>query len=335
MRGLGALAEPLASLGLGLAAAALVLLASGYDPLLSISVMLSHGFSDPAYLLARATPLVATGLAFSLPMVAGLFNIGGEGQLYLGALAAIVATQLAPTPAAALAAGAAAGAALGAAIGLLRARFGVNEVVSSIMLNWTAYYVVLFLVTNYLYDPAIPHQSVPVPEGARLPALGPLPLGFVVAAAAAAAGYVLLYGTRLGYEMRVAGYSELTARYAGVDPASTALRAMVLGGAFGGAGGALTVTTVVPYIDSTMTGLFGLGFTGIAVALLARLNPLAVVPAAVLVSGLTIGGQMVELIVGAPPELVDAAVGVIIIGLAVPYAYRMLAYMVRARLVRW
>jgi simple sugar transport system permease protein len=329
-----ALFEPAASLAVGLAAASLVLLVAGYEPSASIYVLFSEGFRDPTYLLERATPLVATALAFAIPMLAGLFNIGGEGQLYLGALAAIVVSQVAANPVIVLGVSTLAGASLGALIGLLRVRYGVNEVVSSIMLNWIMYYTVLYLVTNHLYDPSIPHQSLPVPEAGRLPRIAWLPVGFLVAILVSLFAYILVHGTRVGYEIRVTGYSEATARYAGVDPALTALKAMTIGGAFGGLGGGLTVATVVPYIDSTMSGLFGLGFSGIGVALLARLNPLAITLSAVFVSGLVIGGQMVELITGVPPELVDATVGAIIISLALPYAYRMLVYHVKARMVR-
>ncbi len=330
MKRLQPLAETLASLAIGLAAASLMLGLTGYDPVRSLTILFTQGFSDPGYLLARATPLVATSLAFAIPMLAGLFNIGGEGQMYAGALAALVVGLALPNPLAAAAAAAAAGASLGLAIGVLRAYLGVNEVVSSIMVNWTMYYTVLFLVTNYLYDPAIPHQSLPLPEQAMLPDLGPLPLGFLAAVAASIAAHILVYGSRVGYEIRVAGYSEYTARYAGINPRRVVAVSMAVGGGFGGLAGWLALATIVPYIDSTMSGLLGLGFTGIGVALLARLNPLAVIIASILVSGLTIGGQMVELLVGAPPELVDATVGVIIIGLALPYAYRMLVYRVRA-----
>ncbi len=324
------LVEVIMSLTMGFAVASIVLAYLGYDPIRVFTVMFSYGFSDALYLLQRSTPLIGTALAFAIPLYAGLFNIGGEGSLYLGALLALVASRLAPNPLTPLLAGAVGGAAIGWVIGFLRSRYGVNEVVSSIMVNWILYYTVLYLVTNILYDPSIPHQSLPLPPEARLPELGPIPVGFLAAVLAAYVAYFIVYETSLGYSLRVVGYSQETARYAGIDPRPVLTLSMVIGNAFAGIAGALLLQTVVPYIDSTMSGLFGLGFNGIGVALLGRLNPFGIILASLFVSGLIIGGEMVELLTGAPPEIVDLVIGVIVIGLALSYAYRMLMHTIRA-----
>ncbi len=322
------LAEVLISLAIGLLASSPLLALFGFNPLEYFKVLFTEGFSDPSYLLERATPLIATALAFAIPLYTGLFNIGAEGQLYLGALAALLASIYTGSPVPALIAAAAAGAALGLLVAALRVYRGVNEVVSTIMLNWTIYYVMLYLLTNYLYNPQVPHESLPVPPVARIGRIA----AFMLAALLAAASYVIVYRSRLGYEMRITGYSFLTARYAGVEPRRVMINAMVIGAAIAGIGGALQVLGIRPSIDVMLSSLYGLGFEGIGVALLARLNPLAMIASALFLAGLYIGGQFAEAELGTPPQLTDATIGIIIIALAAPYAYRLVAWYLRNRL---
>ncbi len=327
------LLETLAAAAVGVAAAGLVLLAYGAPVAEGLRLLLLGAWGYPSYLLGRAAPLVLTGLAFALPLHAGLFNIGGEGAAYLGALAALAASLaagglLGPLPG--LAAGAAAGAALGLLIAVLRTRLGVNEVVSSIMLNWTLYYMTIYTIVVALADPLYPQQSLPTPPDARLPG-GP-PAAFTLAALAALAGHVWLHLTRQGYAARVTGYSEKTSLYAGLDPRRAREAAMLLAGAAAGLAGATIVQALPTYsIDVALSSLYGTGFTGISVALLARNQPLATPPAALFIASLVIGGQLMEEGIGTPPELADLVTGVIVAALAAPHALHTLPRLITRR----
>lgn len=324
------------SLIVGFGLSLIILTLFNYPALECISTMLTAGFTDINYLLNRATPLVATGIAFAIPMLAGLFNIGSEGQLYIGTLTALVIAWLTANPILALLGGVGAGAGVGAFIGFLKAYRDVNEVVTSIMVNWILYYFTIFTLTYYLFDPAIPHQSVPVPPSAQLSVIdlgiGSVGIAFVIVTLSAIAAHVILYRSTLGYAVRVVGYSLKTAMYAGIDPRRVQVVAMALGGAFAGLGGALYLQGYIHVVDVTMSAIFGLGFTGIGVALLGRANPLGIVLASIFVSGLAIGGQIMELQTGAPPEVADIILGLVITALAVPYAYRTIVAMVRIRM---
>lgn len=306
------------SIVIGFVIAFLILQVLGYSPLASLSVMMGYGYRDLPYLIRRASPLIASGLAFAIPMYSGLFNIGSEGQIYLGALTALLTSYFTGNPAVSALAGFSAGALLGAVIGILRVHRNVNEVVSSIMINWVLYYMILWSVTQLLQDPSIPYQSRPVPPAAQIGTLS----AFIVALAVSILAYFLMFMSDLGYEMRVVGQSLSAARYAGIDPAKAVISSMIVGGGIAGLGGAIHVLSVVPYIDSTMTGLYGIGFTGIGAAMIGRNNPIGIVLSSMFITGLIIGGQFMELRTGAPPELSDIIIAIFIISLSIPYAYR-------------
>jgi len=311
------LLESILALLVGFIGGALALTAFGYNAIESLQVMLVYGFSDIEYLLLKSAPLMLTALAFLIPLKAGLFNIGGEGQAYAGAIAAIFMSRFGFYIA--IPAGAIAGCIIGLLIGLLRAYRGVNEVVSSIMFNWTLYYLSLFALSRYLYDPVYTHQSV------RVDRMLSLPETIIIALVTVTLAFMLLYNTELGYKIRVTGSSLSVARYAGLNVNVVTLQSMAIGGLFGGLAGSLQVYGVTGVVDTTLSTLYGLGFLGIGVALIGRSSPLAVIPASILVSGLIIGGQWMELRFRIAPELADVVVGIVILSLSVPYAYRVIA----------
>ena len=327
--------EILVSAIIGFSIGALVLYVLGFDPAKIYSILFTKGLSNPNYLLSKSTPIMLTGLAFAIPMLAGVFNIGGEGQLYIGALVSLVVVISTHNPVLGILAGMVAGAALGTFKAALKVYRGVNEVIAAIMLNWVMYFLILYLLTERLYNPKIPHESIPVPEDARLGKI-PTPLGdirliFFIAVIASLIIYYILYYTNIGYLLRVAGLSPKTAKYAGFNPNLAIIYSMALGGAMAGLGGALLLIGYVYSIDTTMSTLFGLGFMGIGVALLGRNNPVGIIFSAIFFSMLIIGGEMIELLAGAPPELADTLTGVIVIALALPYTYRMLISYMRIR----
>ncbi|MCS7102395.1 MAG: ABC transporter permease [Candidatus Korarchaeum sp.] len=307
----------------------LMLAVMGYDASRVFEIVLSDGLRNTSYLMIRSAPLVLTALAFSIPSLTGVFNIGGEGQFYIGALLSLVIAYLSESSLLALAAGCASGGLLALVIGLIRVKRGVNEVVTSIMFNWIAYFLLAYSVTTQLYDPMMPYQSVSVPKTARIERLtiGPVsvPLIFLIAVLTSLVMYFLIFHSGLGYEMRVVGSSLKSARYAGFSPERAILISLALGGAMSGLGGGLLVLGHTHAIDSTMSGLYGMGFAGIGAGLLGRNNPLGIVLSSLFLSLLIIGGGAAELRAGVPTELADVLIGIIVIVLSAPYLVRLIA----------
>ncbi|RLF90964.1 ABC transporter permease [Thermococci archaeon] len=313
------------SLLIAFATGALVLAILGFNPGEVYSVLFKYGYSNLNYLLSKSAPYIMAGLAFSIPAIAGVFNIGGESQLYVGAFLGLLTAYYTGNPILALIVGALAGGALALFIALLRVYRGINEVITAIMVNWIFYYLLAYLIAGKFYNPQYSHESVPVPPSARVPSLAI----FVIAVAVALAYYYLLYFTDLGYKLRVSGISPASARYAGFEPAKSVLTSMLLAGIAAGLGGALLVLGITYSIDDTLTAIYGIGFMGIGIGLLGRNHPIGIIFSSIFMSGLVIGGQWVELKTGAPPELADTLIGVIVIALAVPYAYSMLVRKIR------
>ncbi len=310
---------------IGFLVAGIILYVLGYDPLRVFNIMFSYGYMDPEYLMGKTTPLIMTGLAFSIPLLAGVFNIGGESQLYLGALTGLLTAYYTGNWVLAIIAGFIAGAVWGGLVAVLRVYRGINEVITAIMLNWIAYYTIIYLIIKYFSSPKLPQQSIEVPAPAKLLAHD----GFVLGLIGVALVYYLLYYTDLGYKVRVSGLSPDSAKYAGFSPSKSIIYSMLIGGGMAGYGGALLILSVSYSIDVTMSTLYGLGFTGIGVGLLGRNHPVGIIFSALFIAGLIIGGQWVELKTGAPPMLSDAITGTIIIALAAPYAYRVITRYLR------
>ncbi|CUX78743.1 Ribose ABC transport system, permease protein RbsC (TC 3.A.1.2.1) [Thermococcus chitonophagus] len=308
------------SLLMAFATGAIVLAVLGFNPGEVYRVLFKYGYSNMNYLLGKSAPYIMTGLAFSIPAIAGVFNIGGESQLYVGAFLGLLTAYYTGNPLLALIVGAVAGAALGLFIAILRVYRGINEVITAIMVNWIFYYLLAYLIAGKFYNPQYSHESIPVPPGARISSM----VTFVIAVFVALIYYYLLYFTDLGYRLRVSGLSPASARYAGFDPSRSVLTSMTLAGAAAGLGGALLVLGITYSIDDTLTAVYGIGFMGIGIGLLGRNHPIGIILSSMFMSGLVIGGQWVELKTGAPPELADTLIGVIVIALAIPYAYSML-----------
>ena len=297
----------------------LLLIFMKYDPLKIFAILFATGFSDPHYLFLKSSSYILTGLAFSMPMLSGVFNIGGEGQLYAGALVAVATSYVIPNPVAPLATGFLAGSSIGLLLGLGRVYRNINEVVSAIMINWIMYYLVSYVITAYIYDPNAPYQSKPVPPKATIPVYAMFTISLITSIAI----YALLYYTAAGYRLRVVGRSLKTALYAGISPSKQIMLSLAIGGGLAGLGGALIPLGTSPHVlDNTMSALYGVGFLGIGIGLLGRNNPIGIVLASLFVSGLVIGGENVERIAGVAPELVDVVIGIVIISLAASAVYR-------------
>ncbi|MBI4510712.1 MAG: ABC transporter permease [Deltaproteobacteria bacterium] len=312
-----------------MAVASTLILVYGESPARVYFTMLSHSLGDLygfGQVIARATPLVFTGLAVAMALHAGLFNIGGEGQLALGSLAAaLVGTALpvgTPMLLGALActiAGALAGGAAGAIPGLLKARLGAHEVITTIMLNFMIQALILWSGRRLFFMPDTIHTR-PVVAGARLPSLhmagssasAALGIAFLMAGAC----WFFLFRTRHGFEHRALGKNPLAAEAAGISLPRTIFLSMTISGALAGLVGTSTVLGYKGYFEDGLGS--GTGFMGIAVALLARNHPLGVIPAAFFLGLLSHGGLAANALV--PKELVEIMQGAMILAMAVTSA---------------
>jgi len=309
---------PLAALAATLAIGAALVLAAGGAPLAVFGLILEGAAGSRFALLEtlnRATPLIFTGLAVAVAFRARLWNIGAEGQLYLGALAtAVLGTgALAGWPAAGLlAALALAAAAVGAAAllgpALLKTRLGVDEVVTTLLLNFVILLLVSMLLEGVLKDPRAmgwPQSARLLPE-ARLPRIVAglrLHWGFLLALAAALAVWFVEARTAFGYEMRAVGLNARAAAYAGIPVGRVIARTAVLSGGLAALAGFSEVAGLRGNLTLALSP--GFGYTGIIVAMLALLHPLGVVLAAVFVAGIFVGADAMSRAAGVPSYIAD------------------------------
>ncbi len=324
-----ALLPPLAAVLVALVAGDLLILAVGQPPA-AVYRLLLEGTWGNAYglgqVLYKTTTLIFTGLCVSVGLRAGLFNIGGEGQLAAGAFAAALAGLLLPagTPpvlgvAAGVAAALVAGGIVGWIPGVLRARMGAHEVITTIMLNFIVLALLNWAISTRLHVPETLHTP-PIHTG-LLPRLADLipafhgsaantSLGIALLAAAGVAWY--LFRTRGGYELRAVGLQPDAAEYAGIRVGAVRVRAMMLSGALAGLGGINFVLGYKGYYEEGFGA--GYGFLGIAVALVGRNDPLGVVLASLLFATLSQGGLAINAVV--PKQMVDVLQGVVILAVA-------------------
>jgi simple sugar transport system permease protein len=274
--------------------------------------------------LVRATPLIFTGLSIAIAFRAGVFNIGAEGQFLIGAAAAASVALMGRTlPAvvlipAVLLTGSIAGAFWACIAALLRERFQVLEVISTIMLNFVALYVVSYLVRGPLQEPThIYPQTAPIARAAELPRFGAttrLHIGFAIAIAACVIAWWALKYSAAGFRLRVVGANPRAARSAGqIDVEQVAMRAFLISGALAGIGGAIEVSGVTYALYDNISP--GYGYTAIAVALLARLNPAAVIVTGILFGGLEAGATAMQRDAGVPSVIVSVVEALIVLGL--------------------
>jgi simple sugar transport system permease protein len=276
--------------------------------------------------LRETAPLLVTGLAVALAFRGGAWNIGAEGQLLAGALCATaVATRLltgAPAglllPAVVLA-GALGGALFGGLAGLLRATRGVSEVISTILLNFVAISLVALAIHGPLQEAARAYpKSDPFPAAALLPSFGRVHAGLLAALLLAPALHALLFRSAFGFRLRAVGLAPTAARFAGISPERIAVTTLALSGALAGFAGAVEVSGVTGQLYEGLSA--GTGYTAIAVALLARLHPLAVIPSALLFGALEAGAAAMQREAGVPAvatQIVQAVVILLAAGVSI------------------
>ncbi len=281
--------------------------------------------------LTAATPLILVGLSVAIAFRAGLFNIGGEGQMAIGGMFAVfVGFSFTGLPLIvhlplAILAGLIGGAIWGFIPGILKAKTGAHEVIVTIMLNYIAILLVGYLLKSALFqregrsDPVSRNieSSAAMPQ--LLDWLNPsmrIHLGLIIALLAAVFIHWLLFRTTTGFEFRAVGANPAAARYAGMSVARVYVMVMVIAGALAGLAGGSQVLGVLERVTPGFTA--GIGFDGIAVALLGRSNPAGVVAAAVLFGGLRAGGQQMQVSTDVGIDLISVIQALIIIFVAAP-----------------
>ncbi|TCO47961.1 ABC transporter permease [Actinocrispum wychmicini] len=317
----GAVLRPVLPFLVALVIGAVVLLATGHDPLDFYQLLVREAFGGTdriAATLSSATPLLFTGLATAIAFRAGVFNVGVEGGFLLsGLVTATVAVHVSGplvVPVAMLA-GAAAGVLVSVGPGWLRARWGVDEVVTTLMVNFVVTGVTGWLVTSFLQARGVANAATPlIARSAWLPDLLPpdnLTSGVLIGLGLAVTYAVWIRHSVLGYELRQTGLNQRFAAAQGIRVGKVIVVAMVISGAIAGLGGAAHALGVVHrYVDGFSPGY---GFTGIAVALLGRNSAVGVVIGAVLFGALASAGTTAQLFSDIPLDIVNVLSGTVMV----------------------
>jgi simple sugar transport system permease protein len=293
--------------------------------------------------LVAAAPLIFCGLGVAVSFRSGVFNIGIEGQFVLGAFGATTVAILLKdsAPAAVILVAATIGGVLTGALwgfipGLLKAKTGAHEVITTIMLNLVATQIVLFgLRSDFLRKAGSSDPISKVLDFVRVPVLIPLPAirlhwGFVLALVMAAVVSWFLFKTTKGFELRASGFNMTAARYAGMSASGSIILAMVISGGLAGLGGSMEVLGTVTQMSTDIST--GVGFTAIALALLAGNRPLGIVFGALLFGALTNGGHLMGIKTGIPSDLITFIEALVIMFVAAPGLIRSLYRLDRTRM---
>ncbi len=320
---------PVAAVALALLVGAGFLLGLGVSPLMAYGAMVKGALGNTSGItqtLTKATPLLLVGLGICIAFRGGVINIGGEGQIIVGALAATAFALTFPTwprwllLTATLLIGALTGMFWGGIAGWLKARMGVNEILSTVMLNQIALQIMNFLLRGPMLDPEQIAAGTNIPQSAALPQtvwlarLVPRTLfhsGAILALVLAVVVYVLLWRTTIGYRIRAVGLNPSASRYAGIPVSRYAVLALALSGALSGLAGAVEVTGVHHRMMEGISG--GYGFSGIVAALFGKLHPLGTVPASVLFGALLVGADKMQRAVQVPSSLIVSLQGLVVL----------------------
>lgn len=338
------------SILVGLLFGSIVLLIAGHNPIKVMFNLVYGVVNTPtsiSYTLINMAPLLLTGIAAAFAFKTGLFNIGIEGQFLVGSVAAAFAGiyfDLPPVihPLFCMLCAITAGGLFGAIVGFLKAKFNVNEVISSIMLNWIALYFNNFVLTwNSIRQPNSDfsfninsNASIRILENWKTSEAGveflskssflqnffkaPVNYGLLIGIIVAILTWFILKKTTLGFELKAVGLNKDAAKFSGISVNTKIMQAMFISGAIGGLAGAIDVLGVTHRIG-VLSLQPGVGFDGIAIALIALNNPIAVIPSALFFAALKYGGGKLTLSVGVPGEIVSIVIGFIVFFISIPF----------------
>ncbi|WP_033445522.1 ABC transporter permease [Ornithinibacillus scapharcae] len=326
---------PVISVILGLLVGAIIMIASGHNPIEAYGALWRGAFGDAFTIgetIRRITPLILTGLAIAFAFRTGLFNIGAEGQVIVGWLAAVWVGLAVDAPMIihlpmAILAGAIAGGLWGFIPGILKAKLGVHEVIVTIMMNYIAMFVSNEIVRSVLTDHKTTTERIADTASLSSAWLQGLTFysrmhyGILIALFAAVVMWFIIQRTTLGYELKAVGFNKHASKYAGMNVSKSIVLSMVIAGGFAGLAGAMEGLGTYGSV-SVISGFTNLGFDGIAVALLGANNPFGVVLAAILFGVLKEGAGEMPTGAGVPTELVDIIIAIIIFFVASSYIIR-------------
>ena len=342
----------------GLLVAGIILSISGYDPFAAFSALIKGIFSRPKYIfkvIEKSTPIILTGISVAFAFKTGLFNIGAEGQYIMGSIAAtVVGIKLNLPPViqvpVVILSGVLAGAIFGAIVGFLKAKFGIHEVITSIMFNWIAFYFCNFVATSSEFHKPSSARTVSINESGFTMLLykwkntkeginclkqnkwlsdivlkTDLNYGIIIAVIMAIVISFLLHRTTLGYTVRAVGLNSHAAEFAGIGVKRNIVAAMTISGAICGLAAALTITGTSPHAIYQLTMFENIGFNGLFVALIARTSPIGCIFSGLFYGGLSYGGNSLQLDLGIPSEIIVTTIGIILFFVALTGVVPMLA----------
>lgn len=323
---------PVASIVLGLLIGAIIMLAFGYDPIAGYSALAYGAFGNSYYLgetLRLTTPYILTGLAIAVAYKMNMFNIGAQGQLLMGWIGAVWAGTLFDFPKfihlpMAIVVGGICGAIWALVPGLLKAYLKVNEVIITIMMNYIALYIFNWLIHDVFTDGKDQTDVVKETASLKSPFLenitqySTLHWGIILSLIFAVIIWVFMKKTTKGYEFEAIGFNENAAMYAGMNVRRNIIFAMLISGFLAGTAGAMEGLGTFGFAF-TQGSVSGIGFDGIAVALLGALSPIGIVFSAFLFAALNIGKTTISVEAGIPNELVNIVIALIIFFVAASY----------------
>ena len=298
---------PIVSVLLALIVGAIIIACLGKSPIEGYGAMISGALGDAGKLgktLERACPLIFTSLAAVFAYKCGVFNLGGEGQFIMGACATatvILGLGLDGFPALLL----------GLLAGIMKITRGLNEMITTIMLNYVALYFMEYIFKNVFSDQGLP-KTLAMPKASHLMDVGTAHAGVIIAIALGVILWYVIFRTSFGFKIRAVGMSPTASKVNGFPVRFLMLAAFVISGAIAGLGGAAELLGKTPFRLADGFGS-GFGFDGVAIALIAQLNPIASIVVALLFGILSTGGTMMQSVIGVPTAIVDIIRGLIII----------------------
>ncbi len=314
---------PILGAVVGLLIGAVLIWITGANPVDAYVIMFKGAFGGQRQItetLLKTCPILLTSLGMTVAFRARVWNIGGEGQYYMGALlGGLVALYLFDLPqpvlwVCLLLAGMLGGILWALIPAVFKIRFGMNEIISTLMLNYIAIFFMTYLTRGPLQEPGavLPNSSqfdiataLPLMFGSRVH------VGVLLAFVLVPVVYVLLWKTPLGFKLRAVGSRASVAQYAGISVNRTIVTAMLISGAMAGMAGIIEVLMTHTRLKGSISG--GYGFSAVLVALLGRMNPFGVAIASVFFAALIIGAETMHVLSGLPPELADAIQSVIVL----------------------
>lgn len=334
----------------GILVAGIILIVSGYDPIAAFGALCKGIFSRPKYVfkvIEKSTPIILTGISVAFAFKTGLFNMGAEGQYIMGSIAAmIVGVKLNLPPViqipVIMLAGMLAGSIYGGLVGILKAKFGIHEVITSIMFNWIAFYLCNFVVDSQVFHKPNTARSLSINETGFTTLLykwknskegieylkhnkwlsdillkTDVNVGIIVAILVAILVWFLLYKTSVGYGIRAVGLNAKAAEFAGIGVKRNIMAAMIISGAICGLAAALTITGTSPHAIFKLSMFENIGFNGLFVALIARTSPIACIFSGLFFGGLNYGGNALQMDLGIPSEIISITIGSILFFVAI------------------